>query len=324
MDTLPAQVIDGGYRGTIRLVPALPVGGDRKHLAWVAGALDDFDAFFAAIAAHGAIRYRWRGLVLQFFRSVDSTTPNAFAADWTVAYNVRGSIDTTAAAARETLFHEIFHLDDADHGDWSPAHLSAERDAIVRKCGARTACLAPYAPTATIVRRGTYYAFQPGNDVHEYAAEVSLRWYREQRAVIRGEAIPGPRFKCGPEENRRAWEAIANEFFGGVDLVPACGEATGRVVRLVPASRRRRGSSSAGGHHHPTHAGGGRAPPAAASGADQQRGRCIELRSYGADATMARTWSQRTMYANQTALTVSSATACAASSPGSAKIVLAR
>jgi hypothetical protein len=226
VDVLPPQVMDGGYRGAIRLVPALPVGADRKHLAWVEAALRDFDAFFGAIAARGAPRYRWHGLALRFYRSVGNTTPNAFATTaaerWTIAYNVNGSIDTSADATRETLFHEIFHLDDADHGDWSMSHLVALQDAIERKCGARTACLAPYAPTSTIVRRGTYYAFQPGNDAREYAAEVALRWYREQRAVLRGERLPGRPFKCGPEENRRAWAAIADEFFGGVDLVPAC------------------------------------------------------------------------------------------------------
>jgi hypothetical protein len=222
VETLPAQLLDGGYRGTIRLVPALPVGADRKHLDWVAAALHDFDDFFAAISAHGAPRYRWRGLTLRFYRSVGNTTPNAFASDWSVAYNVNGSIDTSADATRETLFHEIFHLDDEDHGDWSPEHLTELRNAIVQRCGARTACLTPYAPTSTIVRRGTYYAFQPGNDVREYAAEVALRWYREQRAAIRGERLPGKSFKCGPEENRRAWEAIRDEFFGGVDLVAGC------------------------------------------------------------------------------------------------------
>ena len=222
VDVLPRQRIDGGYRGEIALVPALPVGPDRKHLAWVADALHDFDRFFAAIGAHGTPRYRWRSLSLRFFRSIGNTTPNAFASDWTVAYNVNGSIDTSADRVRETLFHEIFHLDDADHGDWSPRRLTAVQDAIERKCGARTACLAPYAPTTTIVRRGTYYAFQPGNDVHEYAAEVALRWYVEQRAVVRGEPHVRPAFKCGPEENREAWEAIASEFFGGVDLVPEC------------------------------------------------------------------------------------------------------
>jgi len=222
VDTLPAQAFDGGYRGTIRLVPALPVGAQRKHLAWVAGALHDFDTFFAALSRRATPRYRWHGLSLHFFRSVGNTTPNAFAWGWNVAYNVNGSIDTTADATRETLFHEIFHLDDADHGDWSPAHLASLQGAIEQRCGTRTACLAPYAPTGTIVRRGTYYAFQPGNDVHEYAAEVAIRYYRENRAIVRGEPPIRPAFKCGPDENRRAWEALRDEFFGGVDLVPPC------------------------------------------------------------------------------------------------------
>ena len=222
VDVLPAQSFAGGYRGVIQLVPALPVGADRKHLAWVAGAMRDFDGFFAEIGKHGNPRYRWHGLSLFFFRSVGNTTPNAFAWGWSIAYNVHGSIDTSADATRETLFHEIFHLDDADHGDWSPGHLTALQDGIEHKCGTRTPCLAPYAPTSTIVRRGTYYAFQPGNDVHEYAAEVALRWYREQRAIVRGDAPVRPSFKCGPDENRRAWEAICGEFFAGVDLVPPC------------------------------------------------------------------------------------------------------
>jgi hypothetical protein len=222
VDVLPAQTFDGGYRGQIRLVPALPVGADRKHLEWVAGALHDFDAFFAAVAAHGTARYRWRGLTLDFYRSVGNTTPNAFAWGWSVAYNVHGSIDTSADAVRETFFHEIFHLNDAGHGDWSPGALKATHDAIVARCGTRTACLTPYAPTATIVRRGTYYSFQPGNDEHEYAAEVALRWYREQRAVVRGDPPVRPSFKCGPAENRTAWAAVESEFFGAVDLVPAC------------------------------------------------------------------------------------------------------
>jgi hypothetical protein len=222
VDVLSPQRFDGGYRGTIALIPALPVGPDRKQLAWVADALRDFDDFFAAIRARGSPRYRWRPVTVRFFRSVGKTTPNAFASDWTVAYNVNGSIDTSPDRVRETLFHEIFHLDDADHADWSPQRLTAIQDAIKRKCGVRTDCLAPYAPTSTIVRRGTYYAFQPGNDVHEYAAEVALRWYVEQRAIVRRDRPVRPAFKCGPQENRRAWEAIAEEFFGGVDLVPGC------------------------------------------------------------------------------------------------------
>jgi hypothetical protein len=223
-DVLPAQMFDGGYRGKIQLAPALPVASDRKHLTWVSAALHDYDAFFAGLASHAGAPppYRWHSLSFFFYRSVGNTTPNAFAEDWKISYNVHGSILTSADQTRETLFHEIFHLNDAAHGDWSPKHLTATQDAIERRCGARTACLTPYAPTSTIVRNGTYYAFQPGNDVHEYAAETALRYYREQRAILRGDPAVRPAFKCGPEENRKTWDALVAEFFAGVDLVPAC------------------------------------------------------------------------------------------------------
>jgi hypothetical protein len=222
VDVLPAEVMDGGYRGHVQLVPALPVGPDRKHLEWVSSALRDIGALFAALPPVASARYGWRGLTLRFFRSVGNTTPNAFAEGWTVAYNVNGSLDTSADAVRETLFHEIFHLNDAAHTDWSVGHVARLQAAILGRCGTSTACLAPYAPTGTIVRRGTYYAFQPGNDAHEYAAEVALRWYREQRAVVRGEHLAARPFKCGPVENGQAWAAVVAEFFGGVDVVPGC------------------------------------------------------------------------------------------------------
>ena len=152
------------------------------------------------------------------------TTPSAYAEGWSVAYNVAGSLNTSADAVRETLFHEIFHLDDAAHDEWSGRVLRPIFDAIVQKCAARTACLGPFAPNDTMVRGGTYYAFQPNNGdaVHEYAAELALRYYRDNRASMRGEALKKPGFKCGPPENQRAWTAIAGEFFGGVDRTPTC------------------------------------------------------------------------------------------------------
>jgi hypothetical protein len=64
------------------------------------------------------------------------------------------------------------------------------------------------------------YDFQPGNGVHEYAADLARRCYTEHR-VVRKEKGPRP-FKCGPELNARAWKLLVDEFFGGVDLVPPC------------------------------------------------------------------------------------------------------
>jgi hypothetical protein len=224
--------MDGGFRGSIHIVPEVPSGRYRRHLAWVTEAVGDFDAFFAAIHAPAEVRYRVHPIAFRFFRSVGRATPSAYAGGWEVAYNVSGSLFVSADAARETLFHEIFHLNDAGHGDWSAAHLRAIFDSIVARCGTRMACLRPYAPGDTTVKGGTYYAFQPdnGDTVHEYAAELATRWYLEQRAALRVSALHGlrparPPFKCGPEENRRAWDALVTEFFGGADLVPAC---TGR------------------------------------------------------------------------------------------------
>jgi hypothetical protein len=216
--------MEGGFRGLIHLVPEVPVGKHRRHLAWVAEATSDFDAFFAKLAPREPVRYRVHPLEFRFFRSVGRTTPSAYAEGWSVSYNVSGSLNHTADAVRETLFHEIFHLNDAAHGDWSRKHLQGIFDAIVARCGTQVACLRPYAPGDTMVRGGTYYAFQPdnGESVHEYAAELALRWYREQRAAQRGDKLKASPFKCGPDENRRSWSAIVAEFFGGADALPAC------------------------------------------------------------------------------------------------------
>lgn len=225
-----AYTMNGGYRGTIAIEPAPPTGADRKHLAWIVAAMRDFDAFFTALDAHATTpdqkRYRFTNLDVLFFRSA-KRTPSAYAHDWTVAWNVSGSLNTSADAARETLFHEIFHLNDYAHPvagveAWSLVALEGIFSGIVKKCGTATACLTPYTPNDTQVRGGTYYAFQPGNGVREYAAELALRYYREQRAALKLGATRGGRFKCGPAENARAWGMMRDEFFGGVDVVPGC------------------------------------------------------------------------------------------------------
>lgn len=185
---LPAQPFDGDYRGQLYLVPHLPVRGDRKHLEWFTQGMTAIDAFFAAHAPASdakAMRYRWRDLDVRFFRSVKRKTPSAFATGWLVAYNVSGSLFTSSDRVRETLFHEIFHLNDADHDAWSKTSLAAVYDRIVLKCGKDTKCLEPYAPDSIIVRSkgGTYYAFMPDNGVMEYAADVAKRWYVEHHAL---------------------------------------------------------------------------------------------------------------------------------------------
>jgi hypothetical protein len=245
----PEEVMDGGYRGQIHLVPQLPIGSYRRHLAWVAEATRSIDQFFSDVFAdQAAPSYRWRGLAFRFVRSIKKRTPSAYATSWTIEYNVEGSLLTSEGGVRETLFHELFHNNDEAHGDWSAKHLQADYDAIFARCGKAptTKCLAPYAPNNTMVRGGTYYAFQQhnGNAVHEYAAELAVRYFKEQRDMLAarrsersGTNGPDPRtgpgqermqrasqaaFKCGPSENARAWKAMVDEFFGGLDLVPPC------------------------------------------------------------------------------------------------------
>jgi predicted outer membrane lipoprotein len=223
----PEELMDGGYRGKIRLVPQLPLGAYRKHLTWTDAALRAIETFFVDLYANKKTvpSYRWHSLSLRFVRSIKKRTPSAYAFDWTIEYNVMGSLLTSAPGVLETLWHELFHSNDFDHGDWSAKTLQTDYDAIVAKCGTKAACLTPYAPNKTRVKAtGTYYAFQPnnGNGVHEYAAELAVRYFTEQRQMLRDGKLAKPAFKCGPVENARAWQALVVEFFGGRDLVPAC------------------------------------------------------------------------------------------------------
>ncbi len=223
-----AHRMDGGWRGHIDLVPEPPVGPHRRHLSWLVAAFEDFDRFFAALAERGGKRidYRYEPIELRFFRSVGRTTPSAYASGWEIAWNVSGSLHSGADAARETMFHETFHLNDRAHQHWSERILTPSFDEIVRKCSAHggrpsTACLKPYAPNDTMVRGGTYYAFQPGNGVWEYAAELAIRYYREHRAIVLGKPALSP-FKCGPAPNGDNWQALVDEFFAGIDLTAPC------------------------------------------------------------------------------------------------------
>lgn len=215
--------MDGGYRGTIHLVPELPIKRYRRHLEWVAAAMADFDALFASFPTPP--KFRYKRLTFYFVRSIGKRTPSAYATGWTVTHNVNGSLLTSARGVRETYFHELFHLNDFDHGNWSQKTLGKDYAEIVKKCGTKSTCLAPYAPNTTKVRAtGTYYAFQPnnGSGVHEYAAELALRYYKEQTAMRTAGKLARPAFKCGPPENARAWQALVDEFFAGHDLVPPC------------------------------------------------------------------------------------------------------
>ncbi len=73
-------------------------------------------------------------------------------------------------------------------------------------------------------KTGRYDAFQRqnGDVAGEYAAELATRSFLEQRDALAGRRADGGRFKCRTDENARAWRLLADEFFGGVDLVPPC------------------------------------------------------------------------------------------------------
>lgn len=224
------HTMDGGFRGTLHIVPEWPLRQYKKHLEWVAASAEDFNVFFEKLGTKSEkkVRYRHRAIAFKFMRSVNRRTPSAYASDWAIGYNVSGSLHASVDAVRETLFHEIFHLNDSEHAtggtNWSARALGTIHEAILAQCSTRIACLTPYAPMPTMVRGGTYYAFQPNNGeaVHEYGAELATRYYREHRAMIRNEKLPSRPFKCGPKENADAWKLLVDEFFAGIDLVPPC------------------------------------------------------------------------------------------------------
>jgi hypothetical protein len=221
------QDMDGGYRGKIHLVPALPIGGAAEHLGYVLGAQRELARVLGALEARAGapLPYRHRALVFRFFRSVRKRTPSAYAVEWEVGYNLAGSLNRSVESVRDVLFHEIFHLNDAAHGGWSHRALGELVAGVAERCGGTPACLTPFAPMAMTVRAtGVYYAFQKDNGdmANEYAAELATRYLLEQRAALRGERPPAGRFKCRNETNARAWRALAQEFFAGVDLTPPC------------------------------------------------------------------------------------------------------
>ena len=219
-----AREMDGGWRGLLQLVPELPVRQHRRHLKWMKHSANEMSRFFAAHAKHSKSKpkYRWQALQLKFFRSVGRTTPSAYAKSWSIAYNVSGSLHKSGNSVSETMFHEVFHLND---DGWSVRKLKPIYDDIVRRCTKNgklsTPCLTPFAPHHTMVRGGTYYAFQPGNGVWEYAAELALRYNREHRARWFGGKAISP-FKCGPKQNAAAWQELVQDMFAGVDDTPAC------------------------------------------------------------------------------------------------------
>lgn len=219
-----AHWMDGGFRGRIRIVPAWPTRDALRHLRAVARAHDAIERTLIALRGRTTepVRYRHRGIVYRFLRSVRRTTPSAYAVEWNIGYNVLGSLNRSDEAILMTLVHEIFHLNDAE--GFSEHELRAVHEVIGTRCGVARRCLAPYSPTATTVRGGTYYAFQPdnGDAVVEYGAELASRYFLEQREMLARGRLAAPAFKCATAENAQAYAKVGAAFFGGVDLTPRC------------------------------------------------------------------------------------------------------
>ncbi len=216
------ETMDMSYRGRITVEPVLALGAERKHLEWAHAACDAIaEVLRQPTQTPVAIRFP---AVLSFVRSLHGKhTPSGYALDWQYTYNVQGSLNVSADSVRSVAIHEMFHLVDSEAGSsWSEHALGDDVRAILGRCHDEQTCLARHAPTMLRVRGGTFYAFQPGNDVvAEYAAELATRVFDEQRAQLGA----GPKlgaFKCGPAPNAKAWHAMVERYFGGLDRVPDC------------------------------------------------------------------------------------------------------
>jgi hypothetical protein len=222
-----------GYRGqSVELLPALPIGVYRHHLAWLSAGLDDLDAFVASLRSRAGadVAFQPRPRAFLFFRTADRSYPSAYFLDGSIGYNLEGPLNTNARDVQETLFHELFHLNDASRaGGWSEGALKSVFESIIERCGNDHDCLTPFAPHGTVVPEGTYYPFdERTRDVREYAAELALRYFLEHEVILAGKEPSLPPFKCLSEENGIAWARLADEFFGGADLSPACDELLAR------------------------------------------------------------------------------------------------
>jgi len=163
-----------------------------------------------------------RPIDFRFFYTDKGGAPSAFAVGRNVGYNLYGSVNVSAEAVRDTLFHEIFHLNDVWKDGFSGRSIAPLEAEILNRCRNDQRCLTPYAPTDTTMS-GKLYAFVDGGGGREYTAELALRYFREQRLLLEGKPLPIPAFKCGPPENAKTMKLLSDEFFGGVDLVEACG-----------------------------------------------------------------------------------------------------
>jgi hypothetical protein len=223
----PSYVMDDGdYRGRVLVEPALPVGTHRHHLEGLLEAFATIGDLFTAFAARAPapLRFAKRPRLIRFYETPSTNTPSAWAANGVIGYNVRGELWSSSDLVFETLVHELFHLSDIEHGNWSAGTLKDVYEGVLEQCRGDMECLDRFAPHETKVDGGIYYAFHPTSDVREYGAELAARFVREQRRLLADDsaATSATSFKCQTVENETAWTNLAEEFFGGLDLVPPC------------------------------------------------------------------------------------------------------
>jgi len=51
---------------------------------------------------------------------------------------------------------------------------------------------------------------------------IALRYYKEHRELAATGKLSRPAFKCGAPENARAWRALVDEFFAGLNRTGEC------------------------------------------------------------------------------------------------------
>jgi hypothetical protein len=223
---LPEETNQNSKGKKVQLKPGRPIGRNKEHLQWILDAMREYARFFRELSQRQKkpILMQDRPLDFRFFYTEDGGTPSAFAVGRNIGYNLHGTVNVHDEAVRDTLFHEIFHLNDVWQDNFSARALAPIENRILSTCRGRVKCLEPYAPTDTTMN-GKPYAFTDGGSGKEYAAELALRYFREQRLMIDGKPLPIAAFKCGPPENKEAMDLLIDTFFGGVDLVPPCNAA---------------------------------------------------------------------------------------------------
>src|SRR5262249_43471830 len=149
---LPEETTDDGHGGKVRLLPARPIGQNRDHLTWIVDAFRDYQRFLKGLSAKGRVTFRDRPVHFRLFYSEKGGNPSALALKRNFGYTLFASFNVPAAAVRNTLSHEIFHLNDSRHEDWAARVIAPVFDGIVARCGQKNACLSPYSPTDTMIR----------------------------------------------------------------------------------------------------------------------------------------------------------------------------